>query len=161
MSLYESTLETPLGSLRLLASDRGLAGIYFEQHKNMPLRQALPDDLHPLLEKVKVQLRQYFEGTRRRFEIPLDPQGTDFQKDVWSSLTEIPYGQTQSYGELASRLGKPLASRAVGRANGLNPVSIIIPCHRVVGASGKLTGYAGGLETKQWLLEHESRSLSE
>ena len=159
MTLYESVMKTPVGSLRLLASERGVAGIYFEDHKNMPQRSALPNDDHPILKTIALQLQQYFEGTRQRFEVPLDPQGTDFQKQVWSALTEIPYGQTESYGQLAARLGNPQASRAVGRANGLNPISIIVPCHRVVGASGKLTGYAGGLETKQWLLQHESQPI--
>ncbi len=158
MTLYESTMNTPVGALRLLASDRGVAGIYFQEHKNTPERSTSPDPDHPMLKMLSLQLQQYFDGARRRFEIPLDPQGTEFQKQVWSGLTEIPFGKTESYGQLATRLGNPLASRAVGRANGLNPISIVVPCHRVVGASGKLTGYAGGLEAKQWLLQHELQS---
>ena len=155
MTLYESTITTPVGPLRLLATERGVAGIYFEEHKNMPQRSATSCPEHPVIQAIASQLQQYFEGERQNFETTLDPIGTDFQKQVWTALTEIPFGTTETYGELAARLGKPQASRAVGRANGLNPISIIVPCHRVVGASGKLTGYAGGLETKQWLLEHE------
>jgi methylated-DNA-[protein]-cysteine S-methyltransferase len=104
------------------------------------------------------QLNEYFAGTRREFDLPLRSQGTQFQQRVWRELAAIPYGQTWSYGDLAARIGKPSASRAVGLANGRNPISILVPCHRVIGANGSLTGYGGGLERKQWLLEHEGVS---
>jgi methylated-DNA-[protein]-cysteine S-methyltransferase len=108
----------------------------------------------PLGEAVR-QLSEYFAGTRRTFHLPLRLQGTEFQQRVWRELTEIPYGETWSYGQLARRIGNPNASRAVGLANGRNPISILVPCHRVIGADGSLTGYGGGLERKQWLLAHE------
>jgi O-6-methylguanine DNA methyltransferase len=119
---------------------------------------ALPDAPAALPEparEVVRQLAEYFAGARREFTVPLSPQGTPFQLAVWDELTRIPYGSTITYGELAARLGDPQASRAVGRANGLNPIWIIIPCHRVIGADGSLTGYAGGIEVKRALLEHE------
>jgi methylated-DNA-[protein]-cysteine S-methyltransferase len=102
-----------------------------------------------------VQLNEYFNGGRREFDLPLYFEGTTFQRRVWQELTEIPYGETWSYGQLARRIGKPSASRAVGLANGRNPISILVPCHRVIGADGSLTGYGGGLERKRWLLAHE------
>ncbi len=110
-----------------------------------------PVALHEPLE----QLAQYFQGERQQFDLELDPEGTDFQLRVWQALCEIPFGGTLSYGEIAEKLGKPAAARAVGAANGRNPIAIVVPCHRVIGSDGTLTGYAGGLEIKQWLLQHE------
>jgi methylated-DNA-[protein]-cysteine S-methyltransferase len=109
----------------------------------------------PILEQAREQLEQYFDGQRVSFDLPLAPEGTAFQRRVWQELTTIPFGKAISYGELARRIGNPPASRAVGLANGKNPISIIVPCHRVIGASGKLTGYGGGLDRKEWLLKHE------
>jgi len=110
-----------------------------------------------VLRRAAAQLAEYFAGARRDFDVPLAPRGTGFQQRVWRELAKIPYGQTRSYGELARSLGRPTASRAVGAANGRNPISILVPCHRVVAGTGALTGYAGGLAAKRWLLEHEAR----
>ena len=157
MTRYHQThLDSPLGPLRLLATDHGLAGVYFSDHKNVPQRVTQESPTHPVLLQTQAELREYFSGERRRFDLPLDPQGTPFQHRVWSALRDIPFGLRRSYGELARQMGAPDASRAVGRANGLNPLSIIVPCHRVVASNGKLTGYAGGLWAKEWLLEHEA-----
>lgn len=148
---------SPVGQLKLVASDKGLAAILWE--KDDPGRVKLgamseqPD--HPVLVEAAEQLAAYFAGTLKRFTVPLDFVGTDFQKQVWAQLLAIPFGETRSYGEIAERVGRPTASRAVGAANGRNPISIIAPCHRVIGATGKLTGFAGGLEAKRVLLELE------
>lgn len=125
-----------------------------------PARVRLPeseeDEQHPILQEAEEQLIEYFKGKRKTFSIPLDMQGTEFQKLVWKALLTIPFGETRSYGQLAKQIRKPSASRAVGAANGRNPISILVPCHRVIGASGKLTGFAGGLENKSILLSLES-----
>jgi methylated-DNA-[protein]-cysteine S-methyltransferase len=113
-----------------------------------------------LLDRVEAQLDEYFAGKRTTFDLPLEPRGTDFQLSVWELLRKIPYGVTTSYGELARRLGEPKASRAVGAANGANPIPIIVPCHRVVGSKGELTGFGGGIERKRWLLEHEGALMA-
>jgi methylated-DNA-[protein]-cysteine S-methyltransferase len=110
-----------------------------------------------LLDNVASQLAEYFAGKRREFDLPLGPRGSGFQERVWRALVAIPFGETRSYGELARAIGRPAASRAVGSANSKNPISIIVPCHRVIGANGTLTGYAGGMAAKRWLLDHESR----
>lgn len=115
---------------------------------------------HPIVEDCIVQLDEYFQGLRREFSIRLDPRGTDFQKKVWDCLLTIPYGQTISYHDIATALGKPHANQSVGNANGKNPVAIVIPCHRVLGKNGKLTGYAGGLWRKEWLLKHEGALIA-
>ena len=116
------------------------------------------DDAHP---EATRQLQEYFDGERRQFSLPLAPRGTEFQRRVWAALAEIPYGETRSYGELATALGRPGASRAVGMANGRNPISIVVPCHRVVGANGSITGYAGGVERKVYLLDFERQTTAE
>jgi methylated-DNA-[protein]-cysteine S-methyltransferase len=152
---------SPLGELVLTASDTSLTGVHF------PTLQApvgwLEDDgrgpAGELLRRVREQLTEYFARTRTAFDLPLDPPGTTFQRQVWDLLRTIPYGATTSYGELARRLGDPRATRAVGAANGKNPIPIIVPCHRVVGADGDLTGFGGGLDRKRWLLEHEGALL--
>lgn len=157
-------LDSPVGKLTLVASDTALFAVLWELER--PGRVVLeygpavdpdkPD--HPVLAAVKQQLTEYFDGQRKEFDLPLAPQGTPFQQQVWQGLLTIPYGETLSYGALAARIGAvPGASRAVGAANGRNPISIIIPCHRVIGSSGKLTGFAGGLENKAHLLSLESR----
>jgi len=151
-------LDTPIGRLLLARDDAGLREIRFEgpaeAGPHVPARVgAGPDD--NLFEDVVAQLTEYFAGTRRQFELPLAPAGTPFQQRVWAALLDIPYGHTISYGELAARIGQKSASRAVGLANGSNPLPIVIPCHRVIGANGKLTGYGGGLPIKERLLALE------
>ncbi|MBI3286063.1 MAG: methylated-DNA--[protein]-cysteine S-methyltransferase [Burkholderiales bacterium] len=148
---------SPLGTLLLAASDLGLAGVYFERHSHFQggagWRQ---DERDPVLLQAARQLGEYFAGLRRSFDLPLDlSAGSAFQQAVWRALQDIPYGRTESYAGLARRLAKPAAVRAVGAANGRNPLSIIVPCHRVIASSGALTGYAGGLHNKQILLELE------
>lgn len=156
MRQYELAMESPVGLLRLMADESALTGVYLPEHKGEPPPvQALEGGAHPVLLRAREQLGEYFAGKRKVFDLPLAPQGTGFQQAVWHALREIPYGETRSYGELAARVGRPGAARAVGAANGRNPISIIVPCHRVIGASGALTGYAGGMERKQWLLRHE------
>jgi methylated-DNA-[protein]-cysteine S-methyltransferase len=151
-------MKTPVGELKLVANDRGLIAVLWENDD--PARVKLPaaeKNLgHPILKQTEQQLREYFKGERKTFTIPLEMYGTDFQKKVWQALLTIPFGETRSYGELAKQIRKPSASRAVGAANGRNPVSILVPCHRVIGAGGKLTGFAGGLEAKAKLLSIES-----
>lgn len=142
----------PLGRLRLEADNTGITSITF---CSAEAAAELPAQPHPLLERAKAQLAEYFAGTRQRFDLPLAASGTPFQRRVWAALDTVPFGQTRTYGEIATALGQPTASRAVGLANGRNPLPIIVPCHRVIGANGKLTGYAGGLARKQWLLTHE------
>ncbi|UQA56187.1 methylated-DNA--[protein]-cysteine S-methyltransferase [Polyangium aurulentum] len=155
MNLYELSMESPLGPLRLVANDDALTGVYLPDHKGMPPLGARAIASHPVLERARAQLSAYFAGRRAAFDLPLAMAGTPFQREVWDALTTIPLGETRAYADLAARLGRPAAVRAVGAANGKNPISIIVPCHRVVGKSGALTGYAGGMEAKRWLLEHE------
>jgi methylated-DNA-[protein]-cysteine S-methyltransferase len=148
--------DTPIGSLLLVAGDAGLAGIYTEQHRRGPaVGPSWRKDDAPFAE-VRRQLDEYFAGKRTRFELELAPIGTPFQLRVWSALGRIAFGETWSYGRLAAEIGQPTASRAVGAANGRNPLSIVVPCHRVIGTDGSLTGYAGGEERKRWLLVFEA-----
>jgi methylated-DNA-[protein]-cysteine S-methyltransferase len=158
MNLAYKFVESPVGALKLVASDKGLAAILWENDspRRVPLTGLVENDKHPVLLKTERQLQEYFAGSRRAFDLPLDMRGTTFQKDVWEALLAIPYGETRSYGQLAKQLGRPSASRAVGAANGRNPISIVVPCHRVIGSSGKLTGFAGGLDVKARLLDMES-----
>ena len=151
-------IASPVGELVILASASGITGLYFGHRIE---RRALPpdDQGNASLDAAAEQLGEYFSGARRRFELPLDSRGTEFQQSVWAQLRQIPYGETASYGDLARRLGKPGAMRAVGSANGANPISIIVPCHRVIGADGSLGGFGGGLEIKRRLLEHEGALL--
>ncbi|WP_446744137.1 methylated-DNA--[protein]-cysteine S-methyltransferase [Silvibacterium acidisoli] len=157
--LVHKYVDSPVGKLRLVASDKGLVAVLWENDspKRVRLEDSQEDPGHRILAKAEKQLQEYFAGTREEFSIPLDMRGTAFQKNVWEALLGIPFGETRSYGQLASQLGSPTASRAVGAANGRNPVSIIVPCHRVIGSTGKLTGFAGGLDTKETLLTLESR----
>jgi methylated-DNA-[protein]-cysteine S-methyltransferase len=157
----QARLDTPLGRLLLAATDRGLGGIWFDDqaHHPGPLTAPwLPD--HPLLAQARRELDGYWADARRaRFEVALDLGGTPFQQAVWAALRQIGPGQHDSYGQIARRLGRPLAMRAVGAAVGRNPVSIIVPCHRVLGQDGALTGYAGGLPRKRDLLQREGHAL--
>lgn len=159
MGLFYKFMDSPVGKLKLVASDKGLVAILWENDNpsRVRLTDLVEDANHPILGKTEQQLREYFAGKRKSFAIPLDMKGTPFQKNVWEALLAIPFGETRTYGDLAKQLGNPTASRAVGAANGRNPMSIVVPCHRVIGASGKLTGFAGGLETKAHLLELEGR----
>ena len=149
--------ESPLGPMLLAATDRGLAGVWFVGQRHGPdSRDWREDPRHPVLREAVAQLAAWFAGERSRFELPLDLQaGTPFQQDVWKALLAIPRGGTTSYAELARRVGRPSAARAVGAAVGRNPLSVVVPCHRVVGSGGGLTGYAGGLERKTALLRLE------
>lgn len=152
-------IESPVGPLLLVADGAGVRQILFVngRHRARP-DPAWKEDAAPLAKTVS-QLRSYFEGEREEFDLPLAPEGTAFQQEVWRRLCEIPYGETISYGELARRIGNPQASRAVGLANGSNPIPIVIPCHRVIGSNGKLTGYGGGLPIKEKLLALERKQL--
>ncbi len=155
--LYYTWMDSLLGALLLMSDGRSLTGLYLDGQKYFPSQTEEwqeADDIE-VLTQTKTQLSEYFAHQRQVFDLPVDPQGTEFQKRVWQGLQTIPYGQTISYAELAHQLGSPDASRAVGAANGRNPISIVVPCHRVIAANGKLTGYAGGLDRKQRLLNHE------
>lgn len=158
MDLRCKIVSSPVGKLKLVASDKGLVAILWENDTphRVRLKDLVEDKTHPILAETERQLGEYFAGRRRNFSVALDMRGTTFQKNVWEALLGIPFGETRSYGQLARQLGNPNAMRAVGAANGKNPISIIVPCHRVIGSSGKLTGFAGGLETKARLLELES-----
>lgn len=153
---------SPLGTLLLAATDKGLSGLYFEQHKYFLGPQGWRRDAsHPHLREAARQLDEYFAGKRRSFEVALDLRGTPFQRAVWEALLALPYGCTTTYQAIARDIAKPLAIRAAGTAIGRNPVSIIVPCHRVLGAAGSLSGYAGGLERKRFLLALEGEEKRE
>ena len=156
---WARTIDTPVGALTISVSDRGIRAVTWPGDAGsgrVPLPEAGGDD-HPLLDEACRQLDEYFAGARTHFDLPLDPVGTDFQRAAWGELCTIPYGETVSYGEQAERMGDRSKARAVGAANGKNPISVIVPCHRVIGADGSLTGFAAGLEVKTWLLAHERR----
>lgn len=158
MARYFKTVSSPVGTLKLVASDKGLAAVLWENEdpKRLRLGEAEERPDQPVLVEAERQLGAYFAGELTRFDIALDLVGTEFQKKVWAALLEIPFGETRSYGQIAAQLGKPAAARAVGAANGRNPISIIAPCHRLVGSDGSLTGFAGGLGNKRYLLDLES-----
>jgi methylated-DNA-[protein]-cysteine S-methyltransferase len=160
MNLAYKTIESPIGQLKLVASDKGLVAILWENDspRRVRLSELTTDQRHPVLLETERQLMEYFAGSRKTFSVALDIRGTQFQKNVWEALLAIPFGETRSYGQLAIQLGNPRATRAVGAANGRNPISIIVPCHRVIGSSGKLTGFAGGLTAKAHLLNLEKQS---
>lgn len=145
-------MPSPLGALRLVARVDELVGVYLPDQPMPVASVAVPTRV---LAAAAAQLTEFFAGERQEFELALQPVGTNFQQLVWSALRKIPFGETWTYGELARAIGRPSASRAVGAANSKNPLSIIVPCHRVIGASGELTGYAGGMAAKRWLLDHE------
>jgi methylated-DNA-[protein]-cysteine S-methyltransferase len=153
-----TVVESPVGLLTLVAADGALTGLYLDKQRYLPSPEIFGDgvtDSGDLLTETTRQLGDYFAGRRTEFSLPLGLAGTPFQRRVWAALQEIPYGETISYGELAQQIGRPTAARAVGLANGRNPISIVVPCHRVVGSDGSLTGYGGGLERKQHLLAFE------
>jgi methylated-DNA-[protein]-cysteine S-methyltransferase len=151
-------VESPVGTLTLVASDEGLAAILWPNDRpgRVRLNIGAEDDHHPVLLETERQLQEYFAGMRTQFAVTLDVTGTPFQRRVWEALRTIPFGETRSYGQIAAQIGQPGAVRAVGAASGRNPVAIVAPCHRVIGATGKLTGFAGGIETKADLLALEA-----
>ena len=154
--LAQSVIDTPLGPLTALASDAGLMGLWFDRQLHEPGPLAADEDAsQQWIAQARVELAEYFAGRRRTFDVPLAPQGTPFQEAVWRRLVAIAFGETTSYGRIASQVGKPSAARAVGAAVGRNPISILVPCHRVVGEDGSLTGYAAGLPRKEALLRLE------
>jgi methylated-DNA-[protein]-cysteine S-methyltransferase len=153
------SIDSPVGKLRLIAGERGLRAILWGAEDVARIAAIDEADLiegtTPVLDEAATQLEEYFAGTRREFDLPLDPLGTPFQQSAWMVLRTIPYGKTMSYGQQARQLGDPNKARAVGAANGKNPLSIVVPCHRVIGSGGQLTGFAAGVEIKSWLLDHE------
>ena len=151
-------MPTVLGKLKLVASDKGLAAILWENEKPTRVRLGVPteDKNHPILLQAERELAEYLDGKRKTFSVKFDPAGTPFQSKVWDALEKIPFGETRTYGTIAKQIGKVKAVRAVGAAIGRNPISVMVPCHRVIGASGELTGFAGGLRTKAYLLALES-----
>ena len=155
--LLHARVASPLGELVITSDGDALTSVRFEQHAHMAALSSgsRRDERSAALAEAKRQLAAYFGGELRAFTLPLAPRGSEFQRKVWAALGEIPFGATSTYGALACRLGMPNHARAVGHANGRNPLSVFVPCHRVVGASGALTGYAGGIERKRWLLNHE------
>ena len=162
MTRFTKTIASPVGPLKLVASDKGLAAIIWHDDRPGRVKFAELEDApdHPMLLHAERELGEYFAGKRTSFSVPLDMVGTEFQKAVWTALLTIPFGETRSYGEIARQVGRPTAFRAVGAANGQNPLSIIAPCHRVIGGDGSLTGFGGGLPAKQYLLALEGhRSL--
>ena len=159
MTYFYKTMQSPVGELKLIASDNGLAAILWENDNPERVRLSLvvEDNNHPILVETERQLQAYFAGKLTSFSLKLDSKGTEFQKKVWAALLTIPFGETRSYGQIAQQIKNPKAVRAVGAANGKNPISIIAPCHRVIGSTGKLTGFAGGLEIKARLLALEGK----
>ncbi|MDH2132407.1 methylated-DNA--[protein]-cysteine S-methyltransferase [Sphingobium yanoikuyae] len=157
MTLACMTMPSPVGDLTLVASDEGLMAVLWPDDDPARVRLGARSEAtdHPVLRDTASQLSEYFAGQRQHFSVPLHFQGTDFQRQVWAALLDIPFGETRSYADIARAIGRPTATRAVGAANGRNPISIIAPCHRVVGSNGALTGFAGGVETKKYLLDLE------
>ena len=154
---YTKHLDSPVGLLRLVATDNGLSEVQFEQDGEIDRHH----DDHQLLAEAETQLLEYFAGQRQEFDIEIDiAQGTEFQLAAWQALAEVPYGETRTYRQQAQAVGRPKAVRAIGSANGKNPISIILPCHRIIGSDGSLTGYGGGLSTKEFLLNHEQAHLN-
>jgi methylated-DNA-[protein]-cysteine S-methyltransferase len=158
MSYVYKIIPSPVGNLKLIADRDGLAAILWENDNpsRVRIKADTEDNENPILVETEKQLNEYFEGKRETFSVPLHPIGTEFQNKVWEALTTIPFGETRSYSQIAEQVSSPRGVRAVGAANGKNPISIIVPCHRVIGASGELTGFAGGLDVKAQLLRLES-----
>jgi methylated-DNA-[protein]-cysteine S-methyltransferase len=150
MDLHIAYFTSPIGIIEITGDEQGIATVYFVEEQ-----KKLNGPVHASLKECIYQLEEYFKGIRKDFGVKLNPQGSEFQLKVWKQLSSIPFGKTQSYLDISRKLGDENATRAVGNANGSNPISIIVPCHRVIGSSGKLTGYSGGLWRKEWLLKHE------
>jgi methylated-DNA-[protein]-cysteine S-methyltransferase len=153
--MHIDTLDSPIGELTLVSDGEALTGLYMDAQRHRPELPAANCSDDAVLVAARRQLGEYFAGQRREFDLPLRLAGTPFQREVWDALRDIPYGETAGYGELAQRLGRPGTARAVGMANGRNPIAIVVPCHRVIGSAGALTGYGGGLDRKRYLLELE------
>jgi methylated-DNA-[protein]-cysteine S-methyltransferase len=159
LTFARARLQVPFGELTVVASDKGVRYITFENdahpksYRNMSV---IDDASHPVVARTVAQLHEYIKGTRRTFDVPLDLVGTEFQVQAWNALAKVPYGTTASYAQQAASIGRPKATRAIGAANGRNPVVVVLPCHRIVGADGSLTGFGGGLHVKKWLLDHEA-----
>lgn len=162
--LTQTELETPVGILQLIVSHAGIRALLWQTDDtrvHVGKTELVDPADHPVLRETQQQLERYFAGTLTTFDLPLDPIGTAFQLEAWRALSNIAYGKTASYAEQATNIGRPKAVRAVGAANGKNPISIIVPCHRVIGSNGSLTGFAAGIEAKRWLLDHERRLAGE
>lgn len=155
-TVFQRQIASPLGTLLLVGDRNSLLGIYFEKHHPAPKWKASSASEHAIFVQAERELAEYFEGKRTTFQIEFAFRGTPFQERVWAAIAAIPHGQTTTYGEIATEIGAQNAARAVGAATGRNPLSIVVPCHRVLGGNQKLTGYAGGLYRKRWLLNHES-----
>jgi len=153
--IMQSFYDSPLGPLQIIVEDNGVKALYFENHRRPINHDAMVEGENDVTKRLHDQLELYFQGQLKQFDIPINPSGTEFQRKVWHALAEIPFGESRSYAQLAEAIGNPNAVRAVGAANGRNPISIVVPCHRVIGKDGSLTGYAGGLDRKRWLLSHE------
>ena len=151
--MYRDYLDTPIGMLEICASEQGVTHVKFDATATDPVQ------VSAITQDCRQQLEEYFAGQRRHFDLPLAPKGTDFQQSIWHQLSQIPFGETSSYGDIARAVNNPKAVRAVGAANGRNPLPIVVPCHRVIGSNGTLTGFAGGLNVKAWLLNHEGVEL--
>ena len=159
-SVASRLLRSPVGPLTISATDTALVGVHFSGERSGSANRGSSSAAERVLDATEAQLTEYFDGTRRDFDLPIDLVGTDFQVAAWRALANAPYGRTISYATQAASIGRPTATRAVGAANGRNPVAIVLPCHRVVGSSGALTGFAGGLDVKRWLLDHEQRVVA-
>lgn len=164
-ALVQRQVDSPIGTLTLVATDDALVAVLWPEEREGRVRfstePTTAPQSHTVLADAATQLAEYFAGERVRFDIPVELRGTEFQQQVWRSLAEIPFGETSTYGKQAAAIGRPAAVRAVGAANGRNPLSLVLPCHRIVGADGKLTGFAGGIETKRWLLDHEATHVNQ
>jgi methylated-DNA-[protein]-cysteine S-methyltransferase len=159
LTFARARLQVPFGELTVVASDKGVRYITFENDahpKSYQNMSVIDDASHPVVARTVAQLHEYIKGTRRTFDVPLDLVGTEFQVQAWNALAKVPYGTTASYTQQAASIGRPKATRAIGAANGRNPVVVVLPCHRIVGADGSLTGFGGGLHVKKWLLDHEA-----
>ena len=157
MAYFQKSMSSPVGELRCVATEDALIGVFSpSQRKHEDSETA---ERHPVIDLAIAELAAYFDGKETTFSTPLQMEGTEFQRAVWGELLKIPFGETRSYAQIASGIGKPAAVRAVGAANGKNPIGIIVPCHRVIGKDGSLTGYAGGVDMKLWLLRHEGALL--
>ncbi len=159
LTFARARLQVPFGELTVVASDKGVRYITFENDahpKSYQNMSVIDDASHPVVARTVAQLHEYIKGTRRTFDVPLDLVGTEFQVQAWNALAKVPYGTTASYAQQAASIGRPKATRAIGAANGRNPVVVVLPCHRIVGADGSLTGFGGGLHVKKWLLDHEA-----
>ncbi len=160
--LWKTKILTPVGELQVFASDKEIRGVLWPESDVTKFdinAKYVESKENPIFEKLSAQLGEYFNGDRQTFDLPLDPIGTEFQQSAWKALTKIPFGETRTYSQQAAIIGRPKAVRAIGAANGKNPISIVIPCHRVIGKNGSLTGFGGGIDIKEKLLDHEKKQM--